>query len=168
MDTGNNELNYEILHAREEDRTDVLHLYKVQLGREFCLWDDEYPGNDTIDFDLARDALFIMKSGGKTVACISVDDDEDVDALECRNNELAPGGELSRLAVLPEMQNKGIARIMLEYGMEELKRRGFRSVHFLVGRKNVKALKSYAHIGFHLAGECYMYGNDYLCYEKEL
>ncbi len=168
MDSGINVMKYEIVHAAEEDREEVLQLYKAQLGRAFCLWDEEYPGNGTIDFDLERDSLFIMKIDGRIAACISVEDDEDVDNLPCWDKALAPGGELARLAVLPELQNRGIARIMLQYGMEELKKRGFRSVHFLVGRENVKAVRSYSHFGFHKAGECFMYGHEYLCYEKEL
>ena len=61
MNTENQELKYEIINAAKEDAGEVLQLYKVQLGREFCPWDEEYPGDDTIRFDLDRDALFIMK-----------------------------------------------------------------------------------------------------------
>ena len=163
-----NELDYEILHASEDDREEVLNLYKTQLGREFCPWDDEYPSNGTIDFDLSRNSLFVMKDGGKIIAAISIEDDEDVDNLECWNKELLPGGELARLAVLPEYQNRGLARKLIEFGMKELKRRGFKSIHFLVDKHNVKAIKSYAPFGFNIVGECFMYEHDYSCYEKEL
>ena len=161
-------MEYEIVNASEADRNEVLRLYKIQLGREYCPWDETYPGNDTIDFDLEREALFAMKAGGRIIACISIDEDENVDKLPCWNRDLFPGGELARLAVLPSWQNRGIARIMLSFGMEELKRRGCRSIHFLVGKDNVKALRSYAHFGFTAVGECFLYGRNYLCYEKAL
>lgn len=160
-------MEYEIVMATEEDREELLQLYKVQHGREFCPWDEGYPSNETIDFDLSRDALFVMKSGGRILAAISQDEDEDVDNLECWDKNLAPEGELSRLAVLPEEQNKGLARIMLQFGMDELKRRGFKGIHFLVNKYNQKALRSYAVFGFHQVGECHMYEQDFLCYEKE-
>ena len=57
---------------------------------------------------------------------------------------------------------------MLQFGMDELKRRGYRGVHLLVDKHNVKALRSYAVFGFRTVDERFMYGHDYLCYEKAL
>ncbi len=79
-----------------------------------------------------------------------------------------PVGELARLAVLPDEQNRGLGRIMMRFGMDELKRQGFRSVRFLVNKNNAKAIRSYAVFGFRIAGECHMYDQDLFCYEKEL
>ena len=76
--------------------------------------------------------------------------------------------ELSRLAVHPDFQNQKIARQMLVFGMEELSRRGYKSVHFLVNKLNVKALRSYAVFGFDTVGECSLFGQPFLCYEKSL
>ena len=154
--------------ATENDREEILKLYKMQVGKEFCPWTDEYPDDDTITFDLSRGALFVERLEGRIVAAISIDQDPEVEELSYWNPELAPGGELARLAVLPEMQNRGIARQMLEFCMEELKRRGYKSVHFLVNRHNVKALRSYEHLGFDVVGECYMFEQDFYCYEKVL
>ena len=93
----------EIVMAEEADKAEVLALYRTQLGREFCPWTMEYPGEKEIDFDLSRDALFVMKDeGGRIVAAISLDEDAEVEALSCWNPELAPAGELSRMAVLPD------------------------------------------------------------------
>ncbi len=158
----------QILPAAEHDKDEILKLYKAQLGREFCPWTDGYPGEETIDFDLSRDALFVMKENERIIAAVSLEDDEDVDRLECWDKELAPGGELARLAVLPENQNRGLARQMLSHGMKILKERGFRSIHFLVNKHNQKAIASYAVFGFAIVGECHMYEQDFLCYEKAL
>ncbi len=51
----------------------------------FCPWDEDYPSNETIDYDLSRDTLFVMKDAGKVIATISIEVDEDVDSLECWN-----------------------------------------------------------------------------------
>ena len=32
----------------------VLALYQMQLGREYCAWDDHYPGEKEIAFDLVK------------------------------------------------------------------------------------------------------------------
>ena len=159
---------HSIVPASEEDRQQILDLYEEQKGKEFCPWAEDYPSNETIDFDLAREALFVMKDGGKVIAAISIDDDEAVNNLECWNRALYPGGELSRVAVTPSMQNKGIVRMMMQHGMDALKERGYKSIHFLVNKHNVKAIKSYDVFGFNVVGECHMYDQDFFCYEKEL
>ena len=161
-------MEYEIVMATEADRDEILSLYKAQLGREGCAWSEDYPSNETIDFDLSRDALFVLKVNGSIKAAISIDEDEAVDSLLCWDENLAPLGELARLAVLPEEQNKGFGRIMLKFGMDELKRRGFHGIHVLVNKNNIKAIRSYAVFGFRVAGECHMYEQDFLCYELPL
>ena len=159
---------YDIVMATEEDREELLSLYKAQIGREFCPWDEEYTSNETIDGDLSREALFILKIDNEIKAAISIEEDEAVDILPCWDKNLAPAAELARLAVLPSEQNKGFGRIMLKFGMDELKKRGFKSVHFLVNKYNKKAISCYSVFGFRVVGECYMYEQDFLCYEKEL
>ena len=161
-------MNYAIVKATEEDRKELLALYKAQIGRECCPWDEEYPGEESIDWDLSRDALFVLKSDGKILAAVSIEEDEDVAAFPFWDKDLEPFGELARLAVLPEAQNRGLAKIMLRFGMDELKRRGFKGVRFMVNKTNPKAIRSYAPFGFRVAGECHIYDQDMYCYEKEL
>ena len=157
-----------IVPATDNDREQLMKLYKEQVGREFCAWDEDYPSVETIDFDLSRDALFVMKENNAVIAAISIEIDEDVDRLECWNRDLFPGGELARLAVTPTMQGRGIARLMMEHGMKALKDRGYKSIHFLVNKYNIPAIQSYAKFEFNVVGECHMYDQDFLCYEKEL
>ena len=157
-----------IAAATENDREQIMKLYKEQVGREYCAWTEGYPSEETIDFDLSRDALFILKEKNEVIAAISLEEDEDVDRLKCWDPNLFPGGELARLAVTSTMQGKGIARKMMQHGMEKLKERGYRSIHFLVNKHNIPAIRSYAYFGFNVVGECYMYDQDFLCYEKEL
>ena len=157
-----------IEHATRADAEEILALYRTQLGREFCPWNEEYPTMGEIDFDLDRDSLFIMREGEKIIAAISIDDDELVNDLPHWTDELQPGGELSRLAVDPEYQSQGIAKEMITYGMKTLKERDFKSLHFLVNRHNLKAMKSYAAFGFNKVGECELYDQPMFCYEMKL
>ncbi|MBR5642036.1 MAG: GNAT family N-acetyltransferase [Firmicutes bacterium] len=161
-------MEYTIVKATEEDREELLALYEALKGTEFCAWDEEYPGDESIDWDLSRDALYVLKENGKIKAAISIEVDEEVDAFPFWDKELEPFGELARLGVLPEEQNRGLARVMIRFGMDELKRRGFKGVRFMVNKQNPKAIRSYAVFGFHVAGETNIYDQDMLCYEKEL
>lgn len=158
-----------IVMATAADTDAVLRLYREQVGREFCFWNEYYPGLDTVEFDLSRDSLFVMKNEkGEIIAAISAEADEDVDRLDCWDPSLQPAGEFARLAVSPACQNRGVARKMVAYMLDVLKARGFRSVHILVNRDNLKAVRCYAHFGFREAGRCEMYDQHFLCYEKAL
>ena len=162
-------MEYRIMTADTSDTDAVLALYREQLGREYCFWTEEYPGPETVEFDLSRDALFVMKDeNGAVIAAISLEEDEAVDRLDCWTPSLQPAGEYARLAVTPSCQNQGLARKMVAHVLDVMKQRGFRSVHILVNRDNIKAIRSYAHIGFRQAGECFMYDQHFLCYEKAL
>lgn len=161
-------MEYEIVPATENDKAEILSLYKAQIGRENCPWTEDYPSSESIDFDLKRDALFVLKTDGKITAAISLEEDEDVDNLSCWDKTLAPEGEVARVAVLPEAQNKGLGRIMMQYAMDELKRRGYKGIHILVNKHNIKAIRCYEVFGFNTVGECHMYEQDFLCYERKL
>ena len=159
----------QIVMATAADTEAVLRLYRAQVGRPFCFWDETYPGPETVAFDLSRDSLFVMKDeSGEIVAAISAEEDEDVDRLDLWTPSLRPGGEFARLAVAPACQNRGLARKMVAYVLDVLRARGFKSVHILVNRDNLKAIRCYAPIGFTMKGECDMYRQHFLCYEKAL
>ncbi|MBQ5933183.1 MAG: GNAT family N-acetyltransferase [Lachnospiraceae bacterium] len=161
-------MEYEIVPATENDKAEILSLYKAQIGRENCPWTEDYPSSESIDFDLKRDALFVLKTDGKIKAAISLEEDEDVDNLSCWDKTLSPEGEVGRVAVLPEAQNKGLGKIMMQYAMDELKRRGYKGIHILVNKHNIKAIRCYEVFGFNTVGECHMYEQDFLCYERKL
>lgn len=155
--------------AMDADKAEIYALYQAQIGREYCAWDAHYPGMKDIEYDLSRDALFVMcDESARIIASISLDLDEQVEMLSCWTPELQPGGELSRLAVAEDMQNQGIARKMLIYAMQVLAERGKKSVHFLVNKYNEKALRSYAHLQCQCVGTCELYDQPFLCFEKEL
>ena len=151
-----------------EEKQEILELYRSLIGTKYCAWTSDYPNEENIEDDMSRDALFCLKKDNQIVGVISIDKDEAVEQMSCWSKELQPSAELSRLGVKIEYQNQGIARILLQYGMEELRKQGKKSVHFLVCKTNKKAIRSYDKFEFHIVGECEWYGEPYYCYEKEL
>ena len=154
--------------ATENDREELMALYRAQVGREGCPWTDEYPSNDTIAFDLKRDALLVLREEDKIIGTVSIDDDESVNNLPCWNKNLEPEVEFSRIAVRTDMQGRGIGKILLGFLLEELKKRGYHGAHILVNKYNTKALRLYDAFDFKNVGECHMHEQDYYCYELEL
>ena len=162
--------NMEFRRANREEAVEILQLYRSLIGTEYCVWTENYPTEREVEFDLSRDALFVLreKPSRHLMGAISIDDDPEVKALPCWSEELVPVAELSRLGVAAEYQNRGIARILLQEAMAELKSQGYKAVHILVAKDNVKALRSYEKLHFITAGECELFGHSYWCYEKEL
>lgn len=155
--------------ATREDRGEILSLYRSLVGTEYCAWTETYPGETEVESDLSREALFCMRDRDGTLAgVISIDQDEEIEKLPCWTEALQPSGELSRLGVKEAYQNRGLARELLRCGMEELRRRGCKSVHFLVCKTNRKAIRSYEKLHFQIVGECRLFGEDWWCYEKAL
>lgn len=159
----------EITLAQREDFEAVMKLYRAAVGEEGCTWDEDYPSEDDIRGDIERSALYYARNAcGEIIAAFAIDSDEKVDALPCWTPGIAPAGEIARLVVGRRWQNQGIARQMLIHAMEELKRRGYRGIHFLVSKSNERALRSYGKLAFVKVGEITLYGHDWYCYEKDL
>ena len=157
-----------ICNAVNEDKDELLALYRTMLYGP-ADWNEYYPNEDTIEFDLSRNALYVMKnSEGEIISAISIDKDEEVDALTCWDKTLVPSAEISRLCVRKDMQNQGIAKEMMRYVFEILRKEGKKSVHILVKTGHDTALASYSKIGFQTVGECNMFGKDFICMEIKL
>ncbi len=160
-------LPYTIQLAEAPQKEAILALYRGMLGGA-ADWDEQYPSMEHINADMARGNLFVMTAGGEILAAISIDEDEAVAQLPNWNPELEPAGELSRLCVRQEYQNRGLARVMMEYAFEQLRSRGCKGVHILIREGHAVAVRSYAHLGYSPAGHCRLFGKDFSCYERGL
>ncbi|MGN0155338.1 MAG: GNAT family N-acetyltransferase [Lachnospiraceae bacterium] len=157
------------INAAKDDIQEITGLYQAAIGSPGCTWSSEYPNEQITQDDLARNALFCLKSDeGEIIGAISIDNDPAVEELPCWSDTLRPGAELARLVVKENYQNQGIARKILTCAMGELVKRGYKSVHFLVSKTHERALRSYARLDFERRGEADLYGEHFWCYEKEL
>ncbi len=155
--------------ADKEDIEKISILYQDAIGTEGCTWSSDYPNAEITRLDYERGDLFCIKiEEGEIIGAISVDDDQLVGQLSCWSKDLTPCAELARLVVKESYQNQSVARLLLTNAMEELKRRGCKSVHFLVSPNNERALRSYAKLDFSHCGDCDMYEQHWYCYEKKL
>lgn len=157
-----------IQNAVQADASEILQLYRSMRNGP-AKWNDSYPSMETIAFDLSRDSLFAMKNDdGEIIAVISIDQDEEVEALECWSASLSPGGEISRVCVKKEYQGRGIAAKMVQHAMQVLRDRKRKSIHLLVLEEHKTAVGLYQRLGFLRVGECDLYGKHFLCMEREL
>ena len=159
----------QFLLAEEEDKEEIMSLYRKAVGSEGCTWSQDYPNEKILEEDFLRKDLFVLKTNQKEiVGAISIDDDILIEELPCWSQEQKPGAELARLVVKETYQNQGLARKMLQEAMKVLRERKYRSVHFLVSKTNERAIRSYAKLAFENKGEADLYEEHWWCYEKVL
>ena len=150
--------------ATPEDAQEILDFYRSFIGQDGCTWSVDYPGPEHIRMDIEKENLFLVRDEKGIVATISIDSDEQVDALS--NWTEANAKEAARLGVRRDMQSRGIARKMLLWLMDMLKERGYAGIHFLVSPDNRAALASYEKLEFENRGEVFLYEHNWFCYEK--
>lgn len=163
------EIKYTFREANNDDKVEILKLYKSAVGTEGCTWSEDYPNENICSSDIDRHDLFCMEDvNGSIIAAISVDLDDKVDSLGCWKRSVGRMAELSRLVVRKEYQNRGLAPELINEVIDILKTRGYKTVHYLVSKYNMKALASYKKLDFTKVGECNLFGEEWYCYEKSL
>lgn len=151
-----------------DELDEALELYRSALGQEGCTWTEDYPSPGDILGDIEAQSLYGVRADGRLIAAIARDRDERVDTLPCWSEALRPAAELARLVVARDCQNQGIARDLIRGMMELLREQGYRSVHYLVAGRNVRAVRSYAKLEFSCVGETDLFEEHWLCCEKKL
>lgn len=152
-----------------EELDQVVEMYEEAKGRTFCSWNEDYPNRDLLREDILHGDLYCLKEDtGKILGCIAKDRDEAVDRLNCWNKEYEPAAEIARLVIAKGFENQGLAKKIITCMMDEMKRRGFRGIHYLVDKENTPAMRSYRNLPFKQVGKTCLYGVDFLCYERKL
>ena len=153
--------------AMQEDTAEIMGLYRAAMGTNGCTWSDDYPTEEILQQDYTDHRLYCLKTdAGEIIGAISIDDDPIVDALEIWDKNLEPVAELARIVVRDTYRGQGIAGRMVAEMMEELHRRGYKGVHFLVSRTNERAIRAYAGLNFHNIGNVDLFGEHWMCYER--
>ncbi len=155
--------------AIPNDSAELMALYRTSLADPFSVWTENYPAQENIDEDLELDNLFVLREAGAIIGAISLcPHDEETDSLECWTDRSGSHVEFARVCVLPSFHGRGLALTLVEKIEEEARRRGHSSVRLLVAEVNIPAYKTYIKAGYHMIGECDMYGSHYICGEKYL
>ncbi len=157
----------QLIKAKSNDVAAVAALYDAVRQGEFCVWNADYPTREHAATDAAAGCLYLLVQSGELIGCASVEpipEDDDLPWRICDGQHC----EISRVAIAPEHQGRGYARMMVGMLLEELRRQGVSSVHLLAAKANPPAVKTYRALGFAFLGECHRYGADYYFFELPL
>lgn len=159
---------YMIRKATKDDAGAILELYHSNVGTEGCSWNLEYPDMLEIERDTSEDSLYCLTNAeGEIIAAAFAGPADELNELRWDPNIKHPC-ELARIGVRPELHGKGIATILLQYIISDVKQRGYDSIRMLVSKTNQPALALYNKNGFTCCGETVMYDIDFYCYERSV
>lgn len=161
-----------IERAGMEEAEAVFALYHSLIDAPYSTWSEEYPTREDIMEDVSHGWTLVMRGeDGRIAAAIALLPGEQEPEFE----EFAPWYPdvkrwacPARLGVALDMQGRGLARRMLAAAMAYAQADGCEGVRFLVAKSNPIAQRSYAKLGFDICGECTMWGENWLCYQKRL
>ena len=161
-----------IERANMEDADAVFALYHSLIDAPYSTWSEEYPTREDVMEDVSHGWTLVMRGeDGRIAAAISLlpgEQEPEFETIAPWYPDVKRWACPARLGVALDQQGKGLARKMLSAAMDAARRDGCDSVRFLVAKRNPIAQRSYAKLDFDVCGECEMWGENWLCYQKRL
>jgi len=147
----------------------VLALYRSLTGTPGTTWNEDYPGPEYVEGDIARGSLWCLWGPDGTLwgAASLGDDDEDVRDLPCWT-PAQKSCELCRIGIRGDLHGRGLGEALVLRLLEEVRREGRDYVRLLVSRDNPAAVRLYQKLGFATCGETRLYDVDWLCQERKI
>ena len=158
----------EIRKAKIEEAEETLKIYKSLIGYEGCLWDEYYPNIEIVNNDIKNETLYVALIDDEIVGAAQSGIDEELFNMEFFTKEKKNPRDLSRVAVKKEYQKQGIARKIIAYIEDELRKDGVDYMYLTVGKTNIKAYNLYKSIGYETKGEMVKFDIDWYCQEKKI
>lgn len=163
----------EIIPLTKEHRKSLIALYRVvtaELRRSgIDQWDWIYPNRFTISGDIRKGIVYGIVEQGRVAGAVVIDR-----ASPASGSGASPGvvptWSINRLAVLPDMQGRGIGGSLLRFGEDFIRSAGGTRIRLEVYSGNPHAFGMYQRAGYGQVGESrYPFRKlPYFVYEKTL
>jgi len=161
-----------IERAKPDDAGAVFMLYHSLIDTPYSTWSEDYPSKELVYDDVTSGKTIVMRNlSGKIVAAIALlpgEEEPEFDGKAPWYDDVRKWAVPSRLGVAADQQGKGIAKRMLRAAMDAAREDGCDAVRFLVAKNNPIPQRAYASLCFDVCGECEMWGERWLCYQKRL
>ena len=158
-----------IVRLKNKDLQNIKKIYEDIKQHTYTLWDNGYPSEELIKFDIQRKGLWGLYDKDNLIAiCYMGERCEDGEENYAWKDSFIKRGTFARIGVSPSHQNQGIATKMVSFVLNELKKQGYDGVRILVGTKNINAIKLYNKFNFVNCGKVEKYDHEYYLYELRL
>lgn len=149
--------------AVEADLPELLALAKAAAKSPGSHWDDDYPDEEMLRWDLDHQALYRIQQDGTLIGLISLCRDEDEDFTWPSQDENAC--MLSRLGLHPDYQGQGLLEPVFSGAVAHCRALGYHTLRLLVGTDLERLFQVYARCGFSRVGQVHMWDQDFYQYE---
>lgn len=159
----------EIKLLTKEYLNEIKDLYSDIKNNTYTLWDENYPSEELILWDIERKGLWGVFDNNTLIAITFLGErnEEGEEGFTWRDS-FKKRGTFARIGVAPKYQNKGVGTYLVEFVLKQLKFQNFDGVRILVGVKNINAKKLYSKFGFVDCGVVERYGHKYNLFELRL
>jgi len=165
-----------ITKVNKEDASEIMDLLRAcsknMEKNGIFQWNEEhYPTLDIIKNDINNETLYKLNSDNKILAVITIDEEQHpfYEKVKWQGN-----GEkvlvVHRLAVHPDFQNKGYAKMLMRFVEGYAFKNGYTSIRLDVYSKNKIALEFYRKNHYKSNGKVYFPFREFsfYCFEKEI
>ena len=156
----------QIVKLTKDRLLEIKKLYEDIKTNTYTLWDEGYPSEELILWDIERGGLYGAMEGDELIAiCFLGERCEDGEEDFTWKDNFRKRGTFARIGVSPAHQNKGIGTKLVEFILDTLKNQGFDGVRILVGVNNYNAIKLYNKFNFVNCGRVNRFNHEYYLYE---
>lgn len=129
---------------------------KSMIDRGIYQWNDHYPSEEAFRKDIDRKELYVLEENDTIIGTIVLSTlmDEEYDPISWsmpNNNNIY----IHRLAVHPQEQKKGYAKVLMDFAEDYARKGGFISVRLDTFSKNARNNKFYQARGYQAVGDIY-------------
>jgi len=159
------DLNINISLALPEDREELMQLFRActsEMNRKGLFnWNENYPDRQTVENDLENDSLYVLRTGGRITAAVTLNKEEPEEYLGI--SWTIKKGKIMvvhRLAVDPAFQRKGLAKQMMIFAEDLAVSQEYDCIHMDAYSINIPARSLYQRLGYRELEEFYFPGFD--------
>ncbi len=152
--------------AKKNEISDICALYDEVRGKDFCVWNEDYPTIRDAEADYLADCLFILEYEGKIAGACSIVPQSELEGFSCFSVPDRESCEIARICIREEYRGRGLAFKMVTQLIDKVQNRGFKSVRISAEINNIPALKTYNKLGFNIVNRAALYEGEYFLLEK--
>lgn len=162
----------EIKLAKERQAQEVFSILrscKHSLDKQDIFqWVDSYPTLSIVEHDIRKGYLHCAMTDDRCVGIVSINEEQEPEyATIGWSDQMGKVVVIHRLAVDPEYQGQGIAKMVMDFAEWYSLEKGFSSIRLDAFSGNERVLRFYENRGYQKRGEVFFAGRElpFFCYE---
>lgn len=159
-------MDIQLISATMAELPELLTLCRLASRAPGSHWDEDYPNEETLRWDVEHGALFRIEGDGRLMGMISLARDEDEGISWPTRDENAC--MMSRLGLHPDYQGKGLLESVFLAAVAHCKALGYRTLRLLVATDLARAIRVYERCGFSRVRQVHLWEQDFYQYEQVL